>query len=136
MKIKRCFFTLLACAVLTSGLGAYAGATVGEGETHTEIMVQRAMKRFSIDVDSDTLAKMSSDFPLAAGDTITIQASYSPSSASVDFGYLDPDGLFHFVTVTGGSVNYTFEVDERGSYTLAIRNNSSWTVSVSGYVNY
>ena len=136
MKTERCLLTLLACAVLASGLGVYAGAVGPEEDTGAEILIQRSSKRFSLDVSADTLSKAGQSFDLEAGETITIQASYSPSSASVDFGYLDPDGLFHFVTVTGGSVNYTFEVDERGSYTLAIRNNSSRTVSVSGYVNY
>lgn len=136
MEMKRCLLTLLACAVLTSGLGVYAGAVGPEEDTGAGISIQRSSKRFSLDVSADTLAKAGQSFALEQGETITINASYSPSSASVDFGYLDPDGLFHYVTATGGSVNYTFEVEERGSYTLAIRNNSSRTVSVSGYVNY
>lgn len=35
-----------------------------------------------------------------------------------------------------GSLNGAIEVDERGQYTLAIRNNSAETINVSGYVNY
>ncbi len=135
MKVKRFFVVLLVCAMLTSSLSVCAGA-VGTEMDVGALSVERASGRFSMDIPADTLAKTNRTFSLEAGETITINASYSPSSASVDFGYLDPDGLFHFVTVTGGSVNYTFEVEERGSYTLAIRNNSSRTVSVSGYVNY
>ena len=89
-----------------------------------------------MDISPSKLLSGTTSFSLEAGETITINASYSPASASVDFGYLDPDGRFHFVNVTGGGVNYTFEVEERGSYTLAIRNNSSQTVSVSGTINY
>ena len=135
MKVKRLMSVLLACAMLVCSIGVYAGA-VGSEEDGAGVSIQRASGRFSMDIPADTLAKTNRTFSLKAGETITINASYSPSSASVDFGYLDPDGLFHYVTATGGSVNYTFEVEERGSYTLAIRNNSSRTVSVSGYVNY
>lgn len=135
MKMKRILFTFLACAIWMGCMVGYAGA-VGQEEIDRSVVIYRTTNRFSVDIPGNTLAKTSSDFNLEAGETITINAAYSPTSASVDFGYLDPDGAFHFVNRTGGSVNYTFEVDERGSYTLAIRNNSSKTVSVSGYVNY
>lgn len=52
---------------------------------------------------------------MEAGETITVSATYTPRSASVD---------------------KTIRVNQRGDYTLAIRNNSSNTVSVSGFVNY
>lgn len=67
---------------------------------------------------------------------MTIKASYSPFSASVDFGLIEPDGTFLFVNVTDGSVDQEIEIERRGQYTLAIRNNSSKEISVSGFVNY
>lgn len=135
MERKRVYGMLLACVLMIGSFSPYAEA-VNRVDSSTKISIQRASGRFSMEIDGDTLLPANQSFPLDAGETINIRATYSPSSASVDFGYLDPDGLFHFVNVTGGSVNYTFEVEERGSYTLAIRNNSSRTVSVSGYVNY
>ena len=89
-----------------------------------------------MDIPGGELLKANSDFPLEAGETVTIKASYSPFSASVDFGLIAPDGYFYYINVTDGSFDETIEVDERGNYTLAIRNNSSKTISVSGYVNY
>ena len=80
--------------------------------------------------------KASTSFPLEAGETVTIKASYSPFSANVDLGVIVPDGLYDSVNVTGGSVDQAIEVNQRGSYTLAVRNNSSDAISVSGYVNY
>ena len=74
--------------------------------------------------------------PLAAGETVSISAVYTPEDSSMDFGLVDPDGVFHYFTVTGGSVDKTIRVSESGNYTFAIRNNSGVTVKVSGFVNY
>lgn len=67
---------------------------------------------------------------------ITFNCSYSPSSASMDFGVLTPDGRFYFINVKGGSINQTLEISQAGNYSVAIRNNSSQTVSVVGFVEY
>lgn len=77
-----------------------------------------------------------SSFPLEVGETVTIKASYTPFSASVDFGLIAPDGYFYYINVSDGSFDETIEVDQRGNYTLAIRNNSGDAVSVTGFVNY
>lgn len=74
--------------------------------------------------------------PLEENETVTINASYSPLSASVDFGLIAPDGYFYYSNVKNGSINKTIRVDERGNYMLAVRNNSSSTISVVGFVNY
>lgn len=67
---------------------------------------------------------------------ISINCSYSPSSASVDFGVIAPDGYFYFLNVEGGSINRSIRVNQNGSYAVAIRNNSSDTIHVAGFVNY
>lgn len=74
--------------------------------------------------------------PLEAGEKVTIKASYSPFSASIDVGLIDEDGIFHYKTVTNGSIDVTIVIDTRGSYTFAIRNNSKVTLDVSGYISY
>lgn len=76
------------------------------------------------------------DLHLEYGETVTITASYSPASASVDFGLIDSDGVFYPVRGSNGSINQTIRIDLRGTYTFAVRNNSSYKVSVSGFVNY
>lgn len=135
MRFKKVFVMLLACAVLTSSLGAYAQAAETDTRGAT-LSMERASGRFSIDIPGNTFARTSRTFSLEAGETVTINASYSPRSASVDFGIIAPNGLFYSVNAANGTIDYTFEVDQRGSYTLAVWNNSSQTVSVSGYVNY
>ena len=67
---------------------------------------------------------------------MTIEANYSPWSASVDFGLIAPDGLFYPVRGQNGSIYKIIEIDTHGYYTFAIRNNSNVNISVSGFVNY
>lgn len=73
---------------------------------------------------------------MAAGDTISYNCTYTPKSASVDFGFIAPNGLFYSIKCTSGSVNESIEVNQTGQYTLAIRNNASYTVTVTGTVKY
>ena len=97
----------------------------------------RASVNFEVDLEENSISVMRNvKFPLEAGETVTINASYSPFSASVDFGLIAPDGYFYYINVKNGSINKTIRVDERGNYMLAVRNNSDDTVSVVGYVNY
>lgn len=70
------------------------------------------------------------------GNLYNVSLDYSPFSASVDFGLIAPNGRFYYLNSKDGSLNGAIEVDERGQYTLAIRNNSAETINVSGYVNY
>ena len=97
----------------------------------------RASVNFEVDLEENSISVMRNvKFPLEAGETVTINASYAPFSASVDFGLIAPDGYFYYINVKNGSINKTIRVDERGNYMLAVRNNSDDTVSVVGYVNY
>ena len=97
----------------------------------------RASVNFEVDLEENSISVMRNvKFPLEAGETITINASYSPFSSSVDSGLIAPDGYNYYINVKNGSINKTIRVDERGNYKLAVRNDSDDTVSVVGYVNY
>lgn len=96
----------------------------------------RASGSFSMSIAAKTKSLATSSFPLAAGETVTIKASYSPFSASVDFGLVAPNGKYYYFNITDGSIDETIQVNESGSYTLKIRNNSNDVVYVSGFVNY
>ncbi len=95
-----------------------------------------AFGSISTSVPGNKSAVAEDSFSLEAGETVTINCSYSPASASVDFGLIAPDGYFYYVNSMNGSINSTLAVTVRGQYTLAVRNNSSNTISVVGYVNY
>lgn len=125
MKLKRFLCTALVCVMAVSCLCVNAGAAK-----------TRATEKYDIKISAHTISEASSSFPLEAGEVVTIKASYSPFSASVDVGLITPDGLFHYLTVNDGIIDEAIKVNERGYYTLAFRNNSSNIISLSGYVNY
>ena len=135
MKCKKVWSVLLACAVAVSCFCVPAMAAENEIPEVAK-MGMRATGEFDMEVPANSAVRASSSFPLEAGETVTIKASYSPFSASVDFGLIAPDGYFYSLNCTTGSFDETIEVDERGNYTFAVRNNSLKTISVSGYVNY
>lgn len=125
MKLKK-----LLCAALVSimAVGCLC-VNVGAAET-------RATGNFTLDISAGDLIKANTSLPMEAGETVTIKASYSPFSASVDYGLIDEDGTFHYLTATTGNIDKSIKISERGNYYLAFRNNSSKLVSISGYVNY
>lgn len=135
MRIKRFLCMLLVSAITISCFTVSTGAVV-DAEGDRSLVIARATGKFNTDIPAKTLFKARTDFPLEVGETIAINAAYSPQYASVDFGFIAPDGLFYAVNTKNGSFDETIEVDQRGYYTLAIRNNASVTISVSGYVTY
>lgn len=135
MRRKKVFCTALVCVLAISCLCTNAGAAERTAP-ETEVGITRASGKFSMDIPGNTAKEAESSFPLEVGERVTIKASYSPFSASVDFGLIAPDGLFYYVSVSNGSIDQAIEVTQRGNYTFAVRNNSSSAVSVSGYANY
>ena len=114
-----------------------ANHVLASDETWVEMTsISRASGSFNVSVAANARAKGDTDFPLEAGETVRIYATYSPERASVDFGLVDPDGVFHYVTAENGSVDTTFEIPESGNYRLGIKNNSGYTVTVAGFVKY
>ena len=115
--------------------GVNATAIEAMPSENDSFVVMRASGRFNMEVDGNSAVKASSSFPLEVGEIVTIKATYSPFSASVEFGLIAPDGLFYGLNANDGSFDEAIEVNQRGSYTLAVRNNSAETVWVSGVVN-
>lgn len=135
MRLKKILCMIFASVIMVSCLGVNAGA-VSKQAGETELNLPRATERFNFEVSANSIKKAETTFPMEAGETITIKATYTPSSASVDFGVIAPDGYFYSLNTTSGSFDETFEIDQRGRYTFAVRNNSSNIISVSGNVNY
>lgn len=95
-----------------------------------------ASGKFEITVDAGESRNAGSEFPMEAGETVTIRAVYSPASASVDLGLVDKNGTFYYETGVDGVFNETIKITKRGNYTFAVRNNSKDAVDISGYVSY
>lgn len=125
---------LLVSVVFVSCLGVEAGAIQTVDEVSP--VLERATGRFSMDVYKNEVVTADTSFPLEIGETVSINASYSPRSASVDFGLIAPDGLFYPFRAKDGRFDKTIEVDQRGYYILAVRNNSDFDIFVSGFVTY
>ena len=134
-KMRKFFCMVLSLVLVASFLCINSGAIELTGQIETPVLM-RASGRFGIDVPGHKLVKAKTSFPLEAGEQVTIKASYSPFDAEVDFGLITEDGIFHFLSVNSGSFDRTITVTERGNYTFAVRNNSSKTINVSGYVKY
>lgn len=135
VRLRKLFCLMLSLVLAASCLCINSGA-IEITEQKETLVVMRASGKFEMDVPGHKLVKAKTSFPLEAGEQVTIKASYSPFDADVDFGLITEDGIFHFLSVDSGSFDKTITVSERGNYTFAVRNNSSNTISVSGYVNY
>lgn len=135
MRLKKGICLLLASIFAFGCLAMDAGAVQTETEADT-LVIERASGRFSVEVSKQSTFTADSDFFLDVGETVTIKATYTPRSASVDFGLITPDGTFYSMPADKGSFNETIRIDQRGYYTVAIRNNSDSVISVSGSVNY
>lgn len=152
MGTKKFFWLFLICVSLVGMLCLTATADTGyidyavplEDMEHelinmsqVEAMegnVVRVTGSLNSDIPGNTLAVSDVKFPLEIGETVTINCSYSPASASVDFGVIAPDGYFYFLNVKGGSINQSMVVSQRGTYSVAVRNKSAFTVTVVGFV--
>lgn len=140
MQMKRSACMAMVCILMLGMIVAPASAAEIPpvvGEIFSIDMVNPlATNSFSVNVPANTAALADTSFSMMAGETITIKASYAPFSASVDVGFIAPDGKFYYLSVTGGSVNQTIEVSQSGKYTIKIRNNSNAEIYVTGFVNY
>ena len=154
MKGKIILSLLLVCALICGCLTINGSASTREAdivdmESLPRVAVEpsilknadlmpttRAYGNLNADFDPSSISYVGNSFNLNAGDTITYDCTYTPSNASVDYGFFAPDGYFYSFNCTTGSFNKTIRVSQRGSYTLAIRNNSDSTVTVKGTVNY
>lgn len=105
-------------------------------QTEDTGIVPYASASLDTTVPANTMVAASQSFPLDANETVTINCSYHPASASVNFGLIAPNGLFYYVNSTNGSINRTVQVSERGNYTLAVKNLSSNSIQVVGFVDY
>lgn len=93
MKSKRFLCTVLACVVMISCITNAAAIQEEVADDFVEyntesILTTRAIGEFEMTVSAKTKAIADSSLSLEAGDTVRINASYSPDG-SVDFCYDD-----------------------------------------------
>ncbi len=132
MICKRLASALLACMLLLSC--SLVPITAMDAPA-SQIIMPRAAGRLDHTL-SPGITLIGEKFSLDSGDKITYDCTYTPKSASVDFGVILSDETFLFLNSTNGSIYNAFKVDQRGQYQLAIRNNASSAVTVTGTVKY
>lgn len=98
MRGKRVVCLLM--TLILSVVFCCASVSAAEVDVQKNLIVARATGSFNMSLSGHTLKKASTSFPLESGEVVTIKASYSPFSASMDFGLIGPDGAFHYVSVT------------------------------------
>ena len=134
MRNRVCL--MLVCIWLLCFTSAEAIDTSATVERETIDSVMRASGSFNMTIDAYGKRKSDTTLPMEARETVRIYATYSPDDVSVDFGLIDSDGIYHYINVTNGIIDETIVIEERGNYTLAIRNNSVEKIQVSGFVKY
>lgn len=96
----------------------------------------KATGGIEVTLKPNSIVKMDKSLSMEADETVTINCTYSPRTADVDFGLITPRGTFVFVEGEDGNCNQTIQVSQTGDYYFAVRNNSSNDVEVLGYVYY
>lgn len=109
MKVKRIICVIAASFLMVNCMAISAGAVSKEEHQNMSLVIERASGRFSLDVPAGKTVGATTSFPLEAGEKVRIRANYSPETASVDFGLIDPDGLFHPLRASGGSFDQSDE---------------------------
>ena len=99
-------------------------------------VTQRATNRINITINPDRMATVGTPVSMERDETFTINCTYSPRTADVDFGIITPQNMFAAVKGENGNCYQIIRVTETGNYYFAIRNNTSEPVEVLGYVYY
>ena len=133
MRAKRFWSLLLALALAA---GCAVAPVSAAAYTEDTAAISRAAGRLNYSIPANTLQPIGGTFSLEAKDKISYDCTYSPSFASMDFGYIGPDGKFHYINCTDGSIDQSIQVSRTGEYQLAVRNNESYAVTVNGTVKY
>ena len=100
MKLRNVLSMVLAC-LLTIGLAVPVHAAEvevsGPQSSTANTIVPFASGSFNLNIPAKTSVTADTSLPLEAGDYVTIQASYAPSSAKVDFGLVAPSGTYYYM---------------------------------------
>lgn len=140
MKRKRSYrivATMIAMVICFGIAVESAGAADYKEHTLLELLTMgRASNSFEVTVPAGEIMTADTSFSMAAGESVKFHAVYEPREASVDYGLISPDGLFHPIRAEDGYIDASMKISTRGKYTFAIRNNSDVEVRTTGYVNY
>lgn len=101
-----------------------------------QLSVTRATSRIEWTLAPNSGGRTDTAYPMERDELVTINCTYSPRTADIDFGLLAPNGSFYSLKGEDGSFRKTIRIEESGSYYFAVRNNSNYAVEILGYVYY
>lgn len=130
---KRLWTALLICAFVFSGTVIPTKAV--EIPVDTGVIV-RAIGQINHTIPANTLVFVSDWVSLDKDELLRYNCTYISKSASVDFGYVDSDSAFHYLNCTSGSIYGSLKITKLGEYRIAIRNNESYDITVTGNIRY
>lgn len=136
MQIMRRICAVLTCIFMMSAFAIPAGAMEDADLYSRSDICPFASAYYEFTLTPNEKKEVDSEFFLAAGETIEIDATYKPTSANLDFIIVTSSGVSYRFSGKGGSFTKTVQVPENGSYSLVVRNNSNSTVEVTGEVYY
>ena len=96
----------------------------------------KATNRVDVTVRPNTITRIGTGLSLETDELVTINCTYSPRSADVDFGLVSADNEFGYFSGNDGSCRETIRINKTGIYYFAIRNNPKVAVEITGYVYY
>lgn len=135
MRHKRLAAVLLTCVLLFSC--SFIPAAAAEEEIPvSNSAISQVSGRLNHSLPANRVTPITQALYFDKGDIISFVCSYTPKSASLDFGYINSDNVFRYLNCTSGNIDKSIELDVAGQYTLAIRNNESYAVIVTGTVKY
>lgn len=127
----------LICMVLTCILAlGFISVPVKAAEESVGVIQPFASSSFHFSIPGKSQMNADTPFLLAEGETIKIDATYTPTSADVEVILFMPDGTIRQFSGVDGDIYKTIRVSENGSYTLGFRNNSDVEVVLDGEVYY
>lgn len=122
--MKRVFTLLFSILLALSATLPAAAATL------------RATNKVDMTVSSNSIVRTETPLSMENGELVTINCTFSPRTADVDFGLITPDNTFIYVEGKNGNCNQTIRINETGKYYFAVYNNSGVKIEVLGYVYY
>lgn len=133
MKNRRFWAVLLSCFIL---IGCFTPAMAVEAPDGSPAIARAIGRLNNRTIPANTIIGYGGWIYLDAKETVKFDCTYTPSSASVDFGVIDANNVFYPLNTTSGSINEAIRVEELGQYLIAIRNNEDYDVTVTGTVKY
>lgn len=126
------------------GISAQAGTKVNNEELSYEMVSRenlyrgdwRATNKFDWRVQPSAASKAPTALSLESGESVTINSTFSPKKADIDFGLIDPNGQFRHAKGKDGNFEMEIQAMKSGKYCFAVRNNTDQTVAVMGFVYY